>query len=40
MKNELNIVFKNILNFIKEGKDVENEKIKLKELFDKIKVID
>ncbi len=40
MKNELNTASKNIPNLIKEGKDVENEKIKLKELSDKIKVID
>ncbi|MBY2477713.1 serine--tRNA ligase [Clostridioides difficile] len=40
MKNELNIASKNIPNLIKEGKDVENEKVKLKELSDKIKIID
>ncbi|HBG7805388.1 TPA: serine--tRNA ligase, partial [Clostridioides difficile] len=40
MKNKLNTASKNIPNLIKEGKDVENEKIKLKDLSDKIKVID
>ncbi len=40
MKNELNTASKNIPNLIKEGKDVENEKIKLKQLSDKIKIID
>ncbi|EQF23511.1 serine--tRNA ligase [Clostridioides difficile CD160] len=40
MKNELNIASKNIPNLIKEGKDVEIEKVKLKELSDKIKIID
>ncbi|KPI49010.1 seryl-tRNA synthetase [Clostridioides difficile] len=40
MKNELNTASKNIPNLIKEGKDIENEKVKLKELSDKIKVID
>ncbi|VIF73784.1 seryl-tRNA ligase [Clostridioides difficile] len=40
MKNKLNTASKNIPNLIKEGKGVENEKIKLKDLSDKIKVID
>lgn len=40
MKNELNIASKNMPNLIKEGKDVEIEKVKLKELSDKIKIID
>ncbi|EGT2202221.1 serine--tRNA ligase [Clostridioides difficile] len=40
MKNKLNTASKNIPNLIKEGKDIENEKIKLKDLSDKIKVID
>lgn len=40
MKNELNTASKNMPNLIKEGKDVENEKAKLKDLSDKIKVID
>lgn len=40
MKNKLNTASKNIPNLIKEGRDVENEKIKLKDLSDKIKVID
>ncbi len=37
MKNELNTASKNIPNLIKEGKDVENEKIKLKSYLIKLR---
>ncbi|MCC0646562.1 MULTISPECIES: serine--tRNA ligase [unclassified Clostridioides] len=40
MKNELNVNSKKIPQLIKEGKDVEEEKARLKELSDKIKGID
>ncbi len=40
MKNELNVNSKKIPQLIKEGKDVTEEKARLKELSDKIKGID
>ncbi|MEG2727431.1 MAG: serine--tRNA ligase, partial [Bacilli bacterium] len=40
MKNELNVESKKIPQLIKEGKNVEEAKIILKELSDKIKIID
>lgn len=40
MKNELNVNSKKIPQLIKEGKDVTEEKTRLKELSDKIKGID
>ena len=40
MKNELNVESKKIPQLVKEGKDAEEVKVQLKELSDKIKVID
>ena len=40
MKNEMNIESKKIPQLIKEGKDVTEDKARLKELSDKIKVED